>query len=165
MNIARTLRHLCSGPWLVRLRFPASTLRAIENATTESERSHSGEVRFAVEAALPLGHLLRGVNARTRAIELFSQWRIWDTEHNNGVLIYLLLAERDVEIVADRGVHARVGTDAWETICREMEQELRNGRFEAGVLLGIARITTILRQHFPAGNSENKNELPDAPII
>jgi uncharacterized membrane protein len=165
MDMTNILKNLVSGPWLTKARFPRSTMQAIEGAIAASERTHSGELRFAVEAALPLAHLLRGVNARGRAIELFSQLRIWDTEQNNGVLIYLLLAEHDVEIVADRGVHARVGSAAWEAICHEMETEFRAGRFEAGVLAGIARITALLQQHFPLGEQQiNDNELPDAPL-
>jgi uncharacterized membrane protein len=158
------IRHLFGGPWQARMRFPQASMRAIETAILESERSHSGELRFAVEATLPVAETLRGTTARARAIEVFSSLRIWDTEQNNGVLIYLLLADHDVEIVADRGVHMRVGEAGWETICKEMEARFRTGHFEAGVLLGIARITEILWQHFPAQDNINKNELPDAPV-
>ena len=94
------------------------------------------KIRFAVEHALDLPQLLAGMSARDRAIEVFSQLRVWDTEHNNGVLIYLLFADRDVEIVADRGIHAKVGA-GWEDICRSMEQRFRQGEFEAGVIEGI----------------------------
>ncbi len=165
MSMARILKHLCGGPWQVTARFPKNTMRAIEKAIGDSERSHSGELRFVVEATLPVSALLRSTTARARAVDVFSQLAIWDTEHNNGVLIYLLLADRDVEIVADRGVHARVGSAGWEAICRDMEAEFRAGRFEAGVLLGIARITAILQQHFPLRHGENPNELADAPVV
>ena len=166
MRLARIFGNLFSGPWLASWRFPRSAMHAIEQAIADSERTHSGEVRFAVEAALPLRHLWCGVTARERAVELFSQLRIWDTERNNGVLIYLLLAERDVEIIADRGAHALIGSASWETICRAMEAEFRADRFEAGVLLGITRITALLQQHFPPhAQGPNHNELPDAPLV
>lgn len=139
-------------------------MRAIERTIRESEASHGGQIRFAVEPALDFAALVRGQSARQRAIEVFSQLRVWDTEHNNGVLIYLLLADRDVEIVADRGIHARLGNAGWETICREMEQAFRQGRFEEGVIAGIRAVGGHLEKHFanrPAGPSE----LPDRPVI
>ena len=107
----------------------------------------------------------RRFRPRQRAIEVFSQLRMWDTEHNSGVLIYLLLAERHVEIVADRGVHARVGDAGWQAICREMEAAFRAGEYEQGVLVGIARITALLAEHFPAEGIPKPNKLPDAPVI
>jgi len=165
MSIQRILKHWFYPPWLVRRHFPATAMTAIAKAVNESERSHMGEVRFAVEGALPWHDVLDGLPARYRALQIFSQLRIWDTEHNNGVLIYLLLADHDVEIVADRGVHALVGSEGWEAICHAMEAEFRQGNFEAGVLLGIARITAILQQHFPAHGRDNPNELPDVPVV
>ncbi|MCX7626906.1 MAG: TPM domain-containing protein [Methylophilaceae bacterium] len=163
--VMRILRNLLSGPWQVRRHFPRDALARIESAIAASESAHLGELRFVVEAGLNWDDLWHGVTARARAIEVFSQLRVWDTEYNSGVLIYLLLAERDVEIVADRGIHARVGTAVWENICREMEAEFRAGRFEQGVLTGIARISALLAEHFPAGRQPNANELPDAPIV
>jgi hypothetical protein len=165
MSIRRILKHWFYPPWLVRRHFPATAMTAIAKAVSDSERSHMGEVRFAVEGALPWHDVLDGLPARDRALQTFSQLRIWDTEHNNGVLIYLLLADHDVEIVADRGVHALVGPEGWEAICHAMEAEFRQGNFEAGVLLGIARITAILQQHFPAHGRDNPNELPDVPVV
>jgi hypothetical protein len=165
MSIRRTLKHWFYPPWLVRRHFSATAMSAIAQAISDSERSHMGEVRFAVEGALPWHDVLDGLPARDRALQIFSQLRIWDTEHNNGVLIYLLLADHDVEIVADRGVHALVGPEGWEAICHAMEAEFRQGNFEAGVLLGIARITAILQQHFPAHGRDNPNELPDVPVV
>jgi uncharacterized membrane protein len=108
--------------------------------------------------------LLKGVSARQRAVEAFARLGVWDTEANNGVLIYLLLADRDVEIVADRGVHAKVGPDGWEAICKTMEAEFRAGRFEAGVLAGIAAVGRHLEAHFPRRGAD-ANELPDAPVM
>jgi uncharacterized membrane protein len=126
---------------------------------------HGGELRFAVEPALPLAALLRKMTPRERAVQVFSQLKVWDTEYNSGVLIYLLLAERDVEIVADRGIHTKVGEAAWREICGQMERRFRRREFELGVLEGIRAITALLRQHFPTHENENPNELPDAPVI
>jgi uncharacterized membrane protein len=165
MQISRILKHLTCGPWQVRRCFPRASMRAIQSAIAQSETSHMGELRFAVEAALEWHDLLRGLSPRQRAIEVFSGLHIWDTEHNSGVLIYLLLAERRVEIVADRGIHARVGEQRWLEICREMEAAFRRGDFERGVLTGIARITALLAEHFPAGGEPNPNELSDAPVV
>ena len=131
-------------------RFPESALRAIEAAIAEGEARHAPEIRFAVEAALDPRAILRGLTPRERAIDVFSELRVWDTEHNTGVLIYLLLADRDVEIVADRGVAAHVTPAEWEGICREMERHLREGRYEAGALAGIRAASDLLVRHFPA---------------
>ncbi len=161
----RIFKHLCCGPWLVHRRLPAAALKRIEAEIAASETLHRGELRFAVEPALPLAALLRNMTPRERAVQVFSQLRVWDTEHNSGVLIYLLLAERDVEIVADRGIHAKVGEAAWHSICKPMEQSFRQREFELGVLEGIGAITALLRQHFPTDENENPNELPDAPVI
>ena len=165
MNYTRIFRHLLTGNLVVRRAFPAASLRAIEQAIEQSETGHDGEIRFAVEATLNTLPLLRGQSARERAIEIFSQLRVWDTERNNGVLIYLLLADHDVEIVADRGVHARVGSEQWEKICRAMEAEFRQGHFEVGVVAGIQSIGRHLQQHFPSERQGGENELPDRPVV
>lgn len=162
--MVRILRHLFMPYWLVKRYFPRHVLAGIERAIGESEASHMGEIRFAVEAALDIWPLMCGQQAGERALEVFSQLRVWDTEHNSGVLIYLLLAERKVEIVADRGIHAQVGYAQWQRICRMMEEEFRQGRFEQGVLAGIREISTLLVQHFPAA-SVNPDELPDRPVV
>ncbi len=161
---SRIIRHLLSGSFAVKSAFPARSLRAIEQAIHEAESTHSGQIRFAVEASLDFHALLRNQNARDRAIEVFSQLRIWDTENNNGVLIYLLLADRTVDIVADRGIHTKLGSAVWETICRDMEMAFRQGRFEAGVINGIHAVGCHLRHHFPA-NPMLTNELPDQPVV
>jgi len=150
--------------WMVIRAFPGNTLTAIERAIKESEATHRGEIRFVVEGALEISPLLRGQSARERAIDVFSQLRIWDTEHNNGVLIYLLLADRDVEIVADRGIHARVGPREWERICRKMEAAFRQSDFEGGVVAGIQEVTRRLAEHFPPID-DGRNELPDKPVV
>ncbi|ANE55709.1 hypothetical protein AYM39_11310 [Methylomonas sp. DH-1] len=165
MAMLRFLKHVFSGPWSVKRAFPQRSLGAIEAAIAASEQSHLGEVRFAVEGALDIGDLLRATTARDRALEIFALNRIWDTEHNSGVLIYLLLADRRVEIVADRGIHGKVGEAGWQRICRDMENQFRRGDFEPGVLGGIAAITEQLQQHFPAGIKANPNEIANAPLL
>ncbi|GAB4124502.1 MAG: TPM domain-containing protein [Sideroxydans sp.] len=164
MDIRRIVKHLSIGEAAVRRVFPVPALQRIEQAITEVERHTSGQVRFAVEHALDLPALLHGQMARQRAIQMFSELQVWDTEHNNGVLIYLLLADRDVEIVADRGIHARVGTAAWEQLCQEMEAHFRAGCFEQGVLHGIRQVGLHLSTHFPPLAGQ-RNELPDAPVV
>ncbi|MDA1107788.1 MAG: TPM domain-containing protein [Proteobacteria bacterium] len=164
MMISRWLKHLCSGHWQVRRSFPVAALQAIEAAIRAAEAAHHGQIRFAVEAGLDIGPLFENKTARERAIEIFSRLRVWDTEHNNGVLIYLLLADHDVEIIADRGVDARVGREGWEHICRAMEAEFRAGRFEAGVLTGISAVSAHLREHYPR-QGVGANELPDQPVL
>jgi uncharacterized membrane protein len=164
MNIKRVVRHLFMSRWHVKLAFPPKTLRAIEKAVRESHRAHLGQVRFAVEGALHIGALLKGMSARERAIDVFSELRVWDTEPNNGVLIYLLLADHDVEIVADRGVHAKVHAAEWEAICRNMEAAFMLAKYEAGVLRGIEQVTELLKRHFPA-QQETRSELPSKPTV
>jgi uncharacterized membrane protein len=165
MNFSRILRHCFTGSLAVRRVFPDAMLIAIERAISRTEVSHDGEILFAVEAALNTWPLLRGQSARERALEAFAQLRIWDTENNNGVLIYLLLADRDVEIVADRGINSKVGGREWEKICREMEEAFRLGQFESGVIAGIHRIGHHLQTHFPAKRKGGENELSDRPVI
>ena len=150
--------------WRINRAFPVDTLVAIDRAIKASEATHRGEIRFVVEGALDTAPLLRGQTARERAIDVFSQLRIWDTERNNGVLIYLLLADRDVEIVADRGIDAKVGPEEWERICRKMEAAFRQGDFEEGVIDGIQKVTRHLSEHFPP-IGDDRNELPDTPVV
>jgi uncharacterized membrane protein len=164
MDIRRIARHLFTTARQVARAFPPSALNAIEAAIKASEASHVGEIRFAVEGALDGEPLFKGQTARERAIEVFSKLRVWDTEHNNGLLIYLLLADRAVEIVADRGIHAKVGTQEWSRVCREMEAAFGQSNFEAGVVSGVQSVTRHLALHFPAG-TDQLNELPDRPEV
>lgn len=168
MNIRRLLHHLTITEAQVRRSFSPETRQRIEQAIATSENQHGGELRFIVERALEGTALWQALwNAlppRERAIELFSSLRIWDTEHNSGVLIYVLLADRSVEIVADRGIHAKVGESAWTMICEAMENRFRKGEFESGALEGIESITRLLATHFPPALND-KNELPDFPAI
>ena len=162
--LKRVCRHLFISPLALRKRFPKAVMQRIEQAIAASEKNHLGEIRFAVELNLPLLDVLGKKSGRQRAIEIFSQLRVWDTEQNNGVLIYLLLADHDFEILADRGVHQYAGNDYWTKLSHEMEALFRQGQFEAGVLHGITQIGILLAQYYPA-NINNDNELPDAPLI
>ena len=164
MNIRRIGRHLIEHHWRVRRIFPPRVLAAIEHAIKAGEATHSGQVRFVVEGALDGAPLFRDQSARERALDIFSHLRIWDTAHNNGVLIYLLLADRKVEIVADRGIDAKIGAAGWEKICAEMERDFKVGNFEAGVIKGIEAVSRQLAMHFPR-HGGGKNELPDAPVV
>jgi uncharacterized membrane protein len=164
MNIGRIGRHLLEHRWRVRRIFPPQVLAAIEQAIRAGEATHSGQVRFVVEGALDGAPLFRDQPARERALDIFSQLRIWDTAHNNGVLIYLLLADRDVEIIADRGIDARVGAAGWEKICAEMENSFRAGNFAGGVIKGIQAVSRQLAAHFPR-HGGGTNELPDTPVV
>jgi uncharacterized membrane protein len=161
----RWIKHLFLDHLALSRAFPRAILAAIGRAVGEQEKRHRGEMRVVIEGGLPLPALVAGRTARERAIELFAHLRVWDTENNAGVLIYLLLADRRVEIVADRGIHACVGDTAWETICGAMQQEFAAGRFEAGTLGGLASVSDLLAQHFPPKAGGNPNELPDAPIV
>jgi uncharacterized membrane protein len=164
MDLQRIIRHLFVTRWHVNRAFPPQTLRAIEHAIQQSHRAHIGQIRFAVEGALHIAALLAGTSARERAIDVFSELRVWDTEHNNGVLVYLLLADHDVEIVADRGLHAKAKPGEWETICRQMEADFRLGKYQAGVLRGVTGITGLLERHFPV-QQERLDELPSRPAV
>lgn len=164
MNIKRIIKHLSTGQAAVRRNFSRTTLLNIEHTIAQVEQTHAGQIRFAVEATLELSPLLAGQTARERAIEVFSQLRVWDTEHNNGVLIYLLLADRDVEIVADRGVHGKLGQAVWEAVCQEMEAAFRLGKFEEGVIAGVRSVGAHLAQNYPQVGAK-ANELPDQPVI
>jgi uncharacterized membrane protein len=160
-----------------RMLFPASTLDAIEQAISRVEEAHTGEIRFAIETALTPWHIVRGVTSRTRALEVFGSLRVWDTHHNNGVLIYVELADHTVEIIADRGVASRVSQSEWDAVCRLMEEHFRARRFKAGSIAGVEAIGALLARHFPRsaapGGTEPqasdpgslRNELPDRPTL
>lgn len=164
MGIKRIGRHLLLNRWRVRRAFPRQALTNIEKAIKASEATHAGQIRFAVEGALDGVPLFKDQSARARSIDVFANLRVWDTENSNGVLIYLLLADRDVEIVADRGINEKVRQAEWEAICRLMETEFRAGNFEGGVLTGVAAVTRLLAKHFPASGTP-RNELPDKPVV
>ncbi len=161
----RLWRHIITDRADARRAFPAAALDRIEHAIAEGEQRHSGQVVFAIEPALPLTRVLARVPPSERALEVFGLLRAWDTEHNNGVLIYLLLADHDVEIVADRGIHHKVGDGAWQKICSTMEAAFRDGRFEDGMLAGVGEINALLAAHFPRHGGSAANELSDRPLV
>ena len=164
MNFTRLCKHLFATRAGARRRFPPAALTEIERAIHDVESRHSGEIRFVVEAGLDVNELLGGITPRERALEVFSHLRVWDTEANNGVLIYVLLADRDVEILVDRGLSARVPHEAWETICREIEAHYRDGRFAQGSVAGIQSVGRLLAQHFPHAGPD-ANEQPNQPVL
>lgn len=163
-KIKRWFLHAFTPPWRQRVLFPKATLKAIEMAIQQSETTHSGELRFVIENTLHSSQVWQGVSSQQRALALFSNLRIWDTEENSGVLIYLLLAERTVHIIADRGINKCVTQGEWDDIARAMQSEFRLGNFQGGSLIGIERITALLACHFPA-NADNPNELSNVPVI
>lgn len=162
--IQRFWRHLLSHPGQVRALFSTTALQQIEQQIGDSEQQHAGEMRVVIEAGLPWPDVLRKLTPRQRAIQLFGQLQIWDTEHNNGVLIYLSLADRDVEIVADRGIHRHVGEAGWQQICAQMETMFRQGEFERGVQCGVAAIGALLVQHAPPQGAA-RNELSNRVLV
>ncbi|WP_430231443.1 TPM domain-containing protein [Nitrosomonas communis] len=165
MNFLRIIRHLFLGQIAIKRMLPSASLARIEQAIKQSEINHDGEILFAVEISLNLISLLKKQSARERAIDIFSLLRVWDTPHNNGVLIYLLLADHDVEIVADRGIDAKVDHREWENICQEMEAAFQKGQFEEGILAAISAIDNQLKKYFPVPSKGGKNALPDKPVI
>ena len=164
MGIGRIGRHLLEHRWRVRRIFPPEVLAVIEQAIKAGEATHSGQIRFVVEGALDGAPLFRDQPARERALDIFSQLRIWDTAHNNGVLIYLLLADRDFEIVADRGIDSKVASAVWERICVDMETDFKAGNLQGGVIRGIGAVSRQMAAHFPA-HGTGPNELPDKPVV
>lgn len=164
-SLARWWRHLTTGTLARRLAFPGVALQAIEKAIAECEANHAGEIRFAVDTALSPLDLWHGLSPREAAEAAFARLRVWDTAHNNGVLIYVLLADRDVEIVADRGVgQGRVPTAEWEACCRIMERHFARGHFRDGAIAGIRAVADVLVRH-PPGEPDVGNELPDTPAL
>jgi uncharacterized membrane protein len=162
--LTRFFRHVWMTPLTARRAFPQTTLDAIEAAVQASEAKHRGQLRFVVEAELTTAQLWAGLTPRQRAIDVFSGLRVWDTEENNGVLLYVCLADRDVEIVADRGIHQHVGNPRWEAICKEIELHYRKGDFQSGTLTAIEKIGAELAHYFPS-RGEQKNEQSDRPVM
>ncbi|MBK6469935.1 MAG: TPM domain-containing protein [Betaproteobacteria bacterium] len=162
MKLSRLLKHRWLDEADARRALGADALARLHGRVQASEEGHSGEIRISVEAGLPLSYLWRDLTARDRAVTLFGKLRVWDTEHNNGVLIYLLLAEHAIEIVADRGLARHVPPAQWDVLIAGMRDAFRAGRFEEGLAQAVDAVDTLLRQHFPleAGQT-NPNELPD----
>ena len=160
----RALRHLLSTRNEAERAFPPETLTAIADAITLGEQAHRGEVRLVVEKSLPLSAVWEGVSNRQRAIALFADYGIWDTEDNCGVLLYVNLADRQVDIVADRGINRKIEAATWQAICDTMTAGFAQGRFHDATLAAIDRVNALLRQHFPS-NGARANELPDRPLM
>lgn len=159
------LRALLQPAWLARRAFPKADLDALEAAVAAAERGHRGEIRMVVAFAPELTDVFRGRSVRARAEEAFARLGVWDTEENSGVLIYLAWAERQVEIVADRGIAARVPTAAWQDICREIVVDCRVGRPAQALGKAVANVGNLLRTHFPADGTDNPDELPNRPSL
>lgn len=160
----RTLRHLFATRAGTRRRFSDAVTQAIDAAIGAAEQRTSGEIRFVIETALEMPELWAGVTPRERALHVFSSLHVWNTELRNGVLIYVLVAERDVEIVADRGATAVIAPAEWEAACRLMETEFRAGRFADGARAGVDAVAALLAKHFPV-RAVNRDELPNQPIL
>ncbi len=164
-HLQRILKHALVMPWQVRHAFSKPVCQAIEHAIASSERSNRAEIRFVVEGALDWPQLWRNLDARTRAVNLFSDLRIWDTEHNTGILVYVLFAEQQLEIVADRGISARVAPREWDSICAGMTRAFQAGQFKQGSIEGLTRITGLLHHHFPQDGAHNPEELSNQVVI
>jgi len=162
--LGRMLRHLTTTAMRTRALFPSAVQAQIESAVTEAEKQHSGEIRFAIETALPLAALWQGITPRARAVQVFALLRVWDTHANNGVLIYVIRADRAVEIVADRGISARVTDLEWQGLCRDVETHYRFGRYQEGSIAAVAGVARLLGRHFPSGGA-GSNELPNQPVL
>ena len=165
-RFARILRHRWLDERDLARALDDATLARIEARVAASEKRHSGEIRVCAEAGLPLSYLWRGATARERAVTMFGKLRVWDTAHNNGVLIYLLLAEHRIEIVADRGLNQRVSPAQWDEVMQRMRASFRQGQFEAGLNDAIDAVDALLVRHFPLAPGEaNPNELSDRPHL
>ena len=165
MKFGRALRHLFATHSGTERRFTPAVLATIEASIAQVEAQHAGEIRFVIETALNPAELWRDLAPRARALEVFSHLRVWDTSHNNGVLIYVLIADRDVEILADRGLAERVPQAEWDAICREMEQHFRSGDFGRASVAGVRCVGRILARHFPSNGGSGTNELPNQPVM
>jgi uncharacterized membrane protein len=165
-RFARLLRHRWLDETDAARALDAAALRRLEDRVAASERRHGGEIRLCVETGLPLSYLWRGATARERALTMFGKLRVWDTEHNSGVLIYLLLAERAIEIVADRGLNRHISAAQWQALVGTMREAFRAGRFEDGLAQAIDAVDGLLAQHFPLpAGAVNPDELPNRPDV
>jgi uncharacterized membrane protein len=166
MDWGRWFRHLFATRGALNRAFPPASLDRIERAIEESEAHHSGEIRFAIEGALEPGEVWRGKVPRARALEVFAALGVWDTEANNGVLIYVLLADQDVEIVADRAYNGRVSAAEWAAVCEDIQREFRVGRFGDGAVVGVEDVGRIIAKHFPRrAGQQDRDELPNRPTL
>lgn len=158
-------QHLAYAPSKTRRLFPTAELDALTLEIAQSENHHRGEIRLVIESSYTLSQLFNHTDPRQRAVELFSQYRVWDTEENTGVLLYLLLAERRIEIVADRGIARKLPQSEWDAICKSIQEAFAQGQYINGIKTGMSAITARLAEHFPADANDNPNELPDRPVV
>lgn len=165
MQLGRLLRHVFATHWSTERRFSPAVLAAIEQSVAAVESQHAGEIRFVIETALHPRALWHDLAPRERALQLFSQLRVWDTAHNNGVLIYILMADRAVEILADRGLAHRVPQAEWDEICREMQHHFKSGDFARAAVAGVQHVGRLLARHFPNVGGSGANELPNQPVL
>ena len=164
-RMQRLLTNLFGQWFAMRRRFPEALLEEMTAAIANGERTHRGEVRFAVESRLLPWMVLEGVDAALRARQVFGQLQVWDTEHNTGVSLYVLMAEKRIEIVADRGIAGRVAQAEWDDICTRMRDNYASGRWREGSLAGIAAVHELLQRHFPCDGADNPDELPNRPVL
>lgn len=166
-RLTRTLRHLTTTRRAGRKAFPVDTLKAIQSAIAEGETQHRAEVRLIVEPALDLYAAATGMTSRQRARELFTLYGIWDTEENCGVLIYINLADHQVEIIADRGITRDVPKEVWHTVCRTMTDGFAQQMYHDSAIAGLKQLNALLREHFPERTEEveQQNQLPNRPIL
>jgi uncharacterized membrane protein YgcG len=165
-RLMRILKHRSYDEADVRRVLDDGALKRLEARVHDSEKKHSGEIRLCIEAGLPTSYLWKHLSVRDRAIAMFGKLRVWDTEHNNGVLIYLLFAEHKIEIVADRGLKERVADTEWQRVVEAMREPLRAGKFEDGLNIAVAAVEALLEKHFPASaGATNPNELTNKPWI
>lgn len=164
-RLARLLHHRWAEGRM-QAALPDALLERLGRRVAASEQRHTGQIRICVEAGLPLSYVWRDASARERAVALFGKLRVWDTEHNNGVLIYLLLADHAIEIIADRGLTRAIPADTWENLVREMGTAFQEGRYEDGLTQTLAGVTALLHTHFAAdpGAGAAHDGLPDAPV-
>jgi hypothetical protein len=162
MNLKRLIRHVFASEFAVRRAFPPGALDAIERTITACEQRHGGEIRFTIEGALSASAICSGMTPRERALQVFAQLGVWDTAANNGVLIYLLFADRDIEIIADRGLNDRIDSRQWAAICQRMEQQLAAGNTGDACIEAIEAVSKLLAKHFPA---RDRDEQPNRPVL
>jgi uncharacterized membrane protein len=164
-TLARLFKHLFTTAAAGRRAFPAATLKAIETAIAEGEHLHRAEIRLIIEPALTASEILQQITSRQRALDLFAQYRVWDTEENCGVLIYINLADHKVEIVADRSIGRLVPVHDWQRLCQTMTQGFAQRAFHDSTVAALSEINALLQQHFPANGTARANQLPDRPLM
>ena len=165
-KLGRILQHLLVDERDARRAVPPAAIKRLKAQVQQSESLHSGEIRIYVEASLPRSYLWQGQSARQRAVTLFGELRVWDTERNNGVLIYLLLAERKIEVIADRGLNAHMSPAQWKSMIDRMGAAFKAARYEEGLSEAVADVSRLLVTYFPlAAGEARRNELPDEPLV